>query len=102
MLPTLSITGRKAIAIACLAIALTPATVKANSGAPRAGAAVHMANGMVFNWLAPKKSAKRTPQNVQIVSSDEAPTSRKKRYFGKGSYICSPAGFGSKSRCFAR
>lgn len=102
MLPTLSNTGRQAIAAACLAFALAPTVGQANSGAPRAGASVHMANGMVFNWLAPKKNAKRTPQNVQIVSSDEATATPRKRYFGNGSYICSPAGFGSKSRCFAR
>jgi len=27
---------------------------------------------------------------------------RKQRYLGRASYICSPSGFGQKSRCFRR
>ena len=34
--------------------------------------------------------------------SSTAPKTRKKRYLGKASYICSPSGFGRKSTCFAR
>ncbi|WP_038072265.1 hypothetical protein [Thioclava pacifica] len=44
-----------------------------------------------FDWLAGRKS---DAQPAQRVSTRRAP--------GTGSWICSPSGFGSKSRCYQR
>ncbi|KEO58610.1 hypothetical protein DT23_16265 [Thioclava indica] len=45
-----------------------------------------------FDWLA---SARRT--------KTQAPTqTAQARSLGNGSYVCSPAGFGSRSRCYKR
>ncbi len=90
-----------AVAILVLGLSLTGATAQSGSGAPAARAvSVQLANGVTFNWLV-KKSHKGQITNPALVSSQGAPAV-KTRYFGKGSYICSPAGFGKKSRCFAR
>lgn len=51
-----------------------------------------------FDWLA-KRPAARTPAGaqVQLASAGRALP----RQIGRGSWICSPAGFGQKSRCHA-
>jgi hypothetical protein len=56
-----------------------------------------------FDWLA-KKRVSRTGavQEAVLVSTDGQAVVMRQRFFGKGSWICSPAGFGKKSRCFAR
>ena len=52
---------------------------------------------MAYDWLSPR-----------TVPVSTASTSAKRRnailqsYAGNGSYICSPSGFGKKSRCFSR
>ncbi len=90
-------------AAAVLILGLSLAGANAQSGssaaAPRA-VSVQLANGVTFNWLV-KKSHKGQITNPVLVSSQGAPVV-KSRFFGKGSYICSPAGFGKKSRCFTR
>ena len=48
-----------------------------------------------FDWL-----AKRTP-SAQIRIYRASTEDRLPRQIGRGSWICSPAGFGKKSRCFA-
>lgn len=93
----------RASAVAVLALGLSVAGAVAETGAgsvaPRA-VSVQMANGVTFNWLA-KKGGKAGITNAVLVGSQNAKP-QKARFFGKGSYICSPAGFGKKSRCFAR
>lgn len=93
----------RASAVAALVLGLAAGGVTAKAGtssvAPRA-VSVQMANGVTFNWLA-KKGGKAGITNAVLVSSQNAKP-QKVRFFGKGSYICSPAGFGKKSRCFAR
>lgn len=91
----------RAAAVAAFVLGLSLSGAQAQSGttAPRA-VAVQLANGVTFNWLA-KKSTRNQLSNAALVSSETAQP-RKSRFFGKGSYICSPAGFGKKSRCFAR
>jgi hypothetical protein len=68
------------------AVAVEP--IKASLRLPKS----HSARTVKFDWL-----AKRGPtKSVMLVSAE--PTSRQ---LGKGSWICSPAGFGKKSRCYA-
>jgi hypothetical protein len=45
-----------------------------------------------FDWL-----ARRAPRERILLVSGERTVSQ----IGKGSWICSPAGFGKKSRCYA-
>ncbi len=62
---------------------LKPIRVSAKSTAGQGGAK--------FDWLAGRASkAQATPRVVQT------------RFIGKGKWICSPAGFGKKARCFQR
>ena len=69
----------------------------------RAAAIVHIPGAAAFDWLAKKRVARSgIVEDSVLVSSDGQPTLQRKRFFGKGSWICSPAGFGKKSRCFAR
>ncbi len=82
-----------------MGLALSAAQAQSGTTAPRA-VAVQLANGVTFNWLA-RKSTRSQLSNAVLVST-EGTQPRKSRFFGKGSYICSPAGFGKKSRCFAR
>lgn len=93
----------RASTVAAFALSLSLGAAQAQSGAtpsaPRA-VSVQLANGVTFNWLA-KKATKGHISNATVVTSEGAQP-RKSRFFGKGSYICSPAGFGKKSRCFAR
>lgn len=93
----------RATAAVTLVLGLTLSGASAKSGtstaAPRA-VAVQLANGATFNWLV-KKGSKGAVANAVLVSSENNKPLRA-RFFGKGSYICSPAGFGKKSRCFAR
>lgn len=69
----------------------------------RAAAIVHIPGAAAFDWLA-KKRISRTGlvQSAVLVSAEGQSVVQRKRYFGNGSWICSPAGFGKKSRCFAR
>lgn len=87
---------------ALVAVSLSlPAIAQSGAAtAPRGIAVVQLSNGATFNWLARKKAPQVT--DTMLLSSDGASRLRKQRFFGKGSYICSPAGFGKKSRCFAR
>ncbi|MBS0572274.1 MAG: hypothetical protein JSS08_03315 [Proteobacteria bacterium] len=94
--------GRKVLAAALLSLALVPAAALAGPASPRAGAVVRLPGGVVFNWLAPKKVRSGQIQNPELTSAQDAAPAVQSRYFGHGSYICSPAGFGMKSRCFAR
>lgn len=69
----------------------------------RASAVVHIPGAAAFDWLAKKRVARSGVVNGSVlVSSDGQRIVQRKRFFGKGSWICSPAGFGKKSRCFAR
>ena len=74
------------------------------AAAPRVVSAVHIpGTATTFDWLAKKRVAKRdVVQDAVLLSSADQPQVTQKRFFGHGSYICSPAGFGKKSRCFAR
>jgi hypothetical protein len=79
-----------------------PAAAQTTHGAaPRPDAAVRLANGTTFNWLV-KKSTRGMVSKATLVSSDNVPRSARKVVYGRGSYICSPAGFGKKSSCYAR
>lgn len=98
----------RAIGALCLSALLAgaaPMTVAAQSvAAPRAISAVHIpGTSITFDWLSQKRaSGKRTVADAVLLSSDDQGQGFQSRYFGHGSYICSPAGFGKKSRCFAR
>ena len=50
-----------------------------------------------FDWLAKRPSATPASAQVYLASMDGALP----RQIGRGSWICSPAGFGKKSRCHA-
>lgn len=90
---------RAALLIGAFVVTLLPAAALAG---PRAGAVVHLANGMTFNWLAKKKTSGAQLTNSKLLSSADTTDQTATRFFGHGSYICSPAGFGHKSSCFAR
>ncbi|MCB1398630.1 MAG: hypothetical protein KDJ82_00890 [Rhodobacteraceae bacterium] len=49
-----------------------------------------------FDWLA--KRGKLSNAAATTPAKPKAPT----RTLGKGRYVCSPAGFGRKSRCYSR
>ena len=74
------------------------------SGGARAVSVVHIPGSAApFDWLAKKRAVKSTRvQDAELVSAQVTQTANRQRFFGKGSYICSPAGFGKKSRCFTR
>ncbi|MGB7268640.1 MAG: hypothetical protein WBC90_03835 [Albidovulum sp.] len=77
----------------------------ANSSGTRANSVVHIPGAaLAFDWHAKKTTASSTNtlQRATLVSTSGTTSTKSKRFFGKGSYICSPAGFGKKSRCFAR
>lgn len=50
---------------------------------------------IAFDWLAPKKVTART-------RSAATPVTATGGHMGRGSYICSPSGFGKRSACFVR
>ena len=91
--------SRAALLIGALFLSALPAATLAG---PRAGAVVHLANGTTFNWLAQKKPTRTQLTNSELLSSADTAAPTSNRDFGQGSYICSPAGFGHKSSCFAR
>ena len=91
-----------AAALTSLCASATLAQTVASGVPPRAGSTVQLSSGVTFNWLAKKVSKHGKFSNAVLVSSENAPVVKTNRYFGMGSYICSPAGFGNKSRCFAR
>lgn len=49
------------------------------------------------------KSAERTPARINLLAGPRAAkrTTIRASQVGNGSYICSPAGFGRKSRCYS-
>jgi len=101
---TLPIVSRcRAALVICVALgSLLPSATLAGPAAPRAAAVVHLSNGTTFNWLVKKKPALNQITNGELLSSSDAIPQTGNRYFGHGSYIFSPAGFGNKSRCFSR
>lgn len=80
------------------------ATAQSFSAAPRAISVVHIPGAaQPFDWLSKKRASRTgTVADAVLVSSNDAPLIRQSRFFGHGSYICTPAGFGKKARCFAR
>ena len=81
--------------ISCtLVISTAPAMAEGPSDDTRAAASkvkTHAGKGAArFDWLA----ARTAPAEERLVIAARAP--------GSGSWICSPAGFGSKSRCYKR
>ncbi len=95
----------RAIVIAGLVAAVTvsPGLAQSGSGAsgaPRSAAIVRLANGTTFNWLT--KKTRPGLGGAVLVSTDNTPRVKRARVFGRGSYVCSPAGFGRKSSCYAR
>ena len=86
------------VLISCVGVAPVLAQ---STGTPRGIAVVQLSNGTTFNWLA-KKKTRAGVTNPVLVSSDNAAAKLRTTIFGKGSYVCSPAGFGKKSRCYAR
>jgi hypothetical protein len=91
----------KAACLTAAFVALAPAAQAQSAGgaaAPRATSVVHIPGVSTFDWMAKKRVA----NGAVLVSSQDAPTTRQSRFFGRGSWICSPAGFGKKSSCFAR
>lgn len=90
---------RLPLAIALMAsVSLSGAYAQSGAGAPRAVSVV-LASGVTFNWLVKKHVARsKAVENAVLVASEDAtPTT----IYGRGSYICSPAGFGQKSHCHA-
>lgn len=106
MLPSFLSKSLKATIVAAMLTTLCAtaslAQTAASGTASRAGSTVQLSSGATFNWLAKKVSKHGKFSNAVLVSSENVPTVKASRYFGTGSYICSPAGFGKKSRCFAR
>ncbi|MGB5870944.1 MAG: hypothetical protein WBH04_12155 [Albidovulum sp.] len=90
---------------ATVVIVMASAASFAKSSGNRANSVVHIPGAaMAFDWHAKKSTASSagTLQRATLVSTSGTTNTTSKRFFGKGSYICSPAGFGKKSRCFAR
>lgn len=106
MLPTSLSKALRASAVAAMLVGFSTAASLAQtatgSSAARGTATVQLSSGATFNWLAKKTSKHGKVSNAVLVSSETAPLAKTSRFFGTGSYICSPAGFGKKSRCFAR
>ncbi len=98
----------KVVLLSALVAGLVPAGAAAQSGSgasgPRAAAVVMIPGAAApFDWLAKKRLTRSaTVQDAVLVSTDGQAVVKRQRFFGKGSWICSPAGFGKKSRCFAR
>lgn len=51
---------------------------------------------IAFDWMGNRKSVRTVAFSRLVNSTKQTP-----RQIGRGSYICSPAGFGQKSRCYA-
>lgn len=99
----LAATLLKSAAISLALAGVTAPVATAQTAAPRASSVVYIPGAATFDWRA-KKSVSRSTSitNATFVSSENQPTVKKQRFFGHGSYICSPAGFGRKSSCFTR
>ena len=106
MLPTSLSKALRVTIIAATLVGFSASVSVAQTGTGSSGvrgtATVQLSSGATFNWFAKKTSKHGKVSNAVLVSSENAPLVKTSRYFGKGSYICSPAGFGKKSRCFAR
>ncbi|RHZ95281.1 hypothetical protein [Cereibacter sphaeroides] len=77
-----------------------PQITEASNDTARASASrgtVHTQSAGTFNWLTPPAVTRAS------VRTDGARTEgvRTRRQIGNGSWICSPAGFGRGSRCYA-
>jgi len=93
----------KVAAIAAFAVSLSSVQVAAQSAPTRASSVVYLPGKAVFDWRAKRSATQQNSlTNAELVRSDDAPKIRQSRFFGHGSYICSPSGFGRKSTCFAR
>lgn len=86
-----------ATATICALLTLTGAS-HANPLTKSEGQSVeHLAQPQVvaFEWLAPKKVTTRKRDVATPVTANRG-------HMGRGSYICSPSGFGKRSACFVR
>lgn len=93
----------KSAALSLALAGICAPTVSAQTAAPRASSVVYIPGAAAFDWRAKKAvSRSTTVTNATLVSTESQPTLKKQRFFGHGSYICSPAGFGRKSTCFTR
>jgi len=52
-----------------------------------------------YAWV---PAASTSQSRAKLETAKARQVALNQRYHGSGSYICSPSGFGSKSRCFAR
>jgi hypothetical protein len=87
-----------AIAAALIVVPLTEAQAQTvREGAQPGRAVVILANGTTFDWH--RKKAPRATANIATAPSRYLPTGAR---LGRGSYVCSPAGFGRRSHCFSR
>lgn len=73
-----------------------PLAVSAEAVSVQHGA--RLANNASFDWLT-KKSATRSESRPQPAAAKRI---RSGRSLGRGSYICTPAGFGKRASCRAR
>lgn len=78
--------GQLAFASVASAESVTPRTPSATTAKSVSGS-----GSTRFDWLAKRNSAKT-----------KAPRISRRALLGNGSWICSPAGFNRKSRCFKR
>ncbi|QCP85225.1 hypothetical protein EYE35_05915 [Cereibacter sphaeroides] len=72
-----------------------PQVTEASNDTARASASrgtVHTQSAGTFNWLAPPAVTRASVRSEGV---------RTRRQIGNGSWICSPAGFGRGSRCYA-
>jgi hypothetical protein len=99
----LAATLLKSAAISLALAGVTASVATAQTATPRGSSVVYIPGAAAFDWRA-KKAVSRsgTVTNATLVSTESQPTVKKQRFFGHGSYICSPAGFGRKSTCFTR
>lgn len=70
-------------------------TVRHEPAAQPDARVVLVGHAATFDWHANRRSAALSNTVVPRLST-------KTRIYGRGSYICSPAGFGRKSSCYAR
>jgi len=80
----------------CVAAALWLVLSETGTASDRRSPEKAATNASVVRWLAPvtKSSARRAERKLLAQEID--------RRHGGGSYICSPAGFGQRSRCVLR
>ena len=87
--------AKVAVAGVSTAVFLSTMSAAQAAGSDTSGQPLYLA----YAWL-PQASPAQSA--AQLSKAQKRQVAARQKYFGSGSYICSPSGFGKKSRCFAR